>query len=592
MKHIRMIIPRITILGILLISQFLGAQEKSFHIEDWEKRLNKRQPPVKIMDAIGVKQGMIIGEVGAGTGRMTMWLASRIGDTGKVYANDINKRSLGRLRERSKRDGFENIEIIIGEEENPKLPANALDIAFMINVYHHLDNPVPLIRNILPSLKLGGFLAIVECDPDKVTWGKEEGCTGKKDMAKELDEAGFEIVRIETFLNEDNIYIAKPKKGTQSEIQDNGDEDQKSPVFKDNVFGLSFKFNSQSLGEAKTVFIHLPESYEEGSNRYPVIYILDGGHYFEPFAGMVKYLNLFDMIPEMIVVAIRHGDRFKEFTYTKANEKTGDWPTSGGAESFQKFLSEELIPYIDVSYRTHPFRILVGHSLAGLFAVETLSRSPHLFQATIALSPSLYWNQFEWLKKAESFLSKYDSLKHFLFISGEKKDEEETGYLDKFKDLVAAKGPKGFSYEYRCFPEEDHASVAFPGLYIDLKQLFQGWRFPGEAWEKGPDKVKEHFQSLSERFGFPVPITEEFLNGHAFHGLQRHDAPDEAIQLFKFCLSLYPESDGAYEGMGESYEKKGMKEKAVEFYQKALELNPDSKSAREKLNKLKKKIPF
>jgi ubiquinone/menaquinone biosynthesis C-methylase UbiE len=201
---------RIAVIGLLLATSFLLAQERSFQIEDWEKRLNRRQPPVKIMDAIGMKPGMIIGEVGAGTGRMTMWIADRVGDSGKVYANDINKSSLEQLRERCQRDGFENVEIVVGEEGDPKLPAHALDIAFMINVYHHLDNPVPLIRNLLPSMKPDGFLAIVECDPDKVDWGKEEGCTQKKDMIKELKEAGFEVVRIETFLNEDNIYIAKP----------------------------------------------------------------------------------------------------------------------------------------------------------------------------------------------------------------------------------------------------------------------------------------------------------------------------------------------------------------------------------------------
>ena len=212
MIHLRMRITRMAILGILLTIPFLGAQEKSFTIEEWEKGLNKRQPPVRIMDAIGVKPGMIIGEVGAGTGRMTMWLASRVGDSGKVYANDINKRSLEQLRWRSKRDEFKNIEIIVGEVADPKLPPNTLDIAFMINVYHHLDAPVPLIRNILPSLKSDGVLAIVECDPDKIDWGEGHGCTGEKDMVKELDEAGFEVIRIETFLNEDNIYIAKPKR--------------------------------------------------------------------------------------------------------------------------------------------------------------------------------------------------------------------------------------------------------------------------------------------------------------------------------------------------------------------------------------------
>ena len=81
----------------------------------------------------------------------------------------------------------------------------------MINVYHHLDNPVPLVKKILPSLKPGGYLAIVECDPEKVNWGKEEGCNSKSDMIRELGEAGFKVVKIHTFLNEDNIYIARAK---------------------------------------------------------------------------------------------------------------------------------------------------------------------------------------------------------------------------------------------------------------------------------------------------------------------------------------------------------------------------------------------
>ena len=85
-----------------------------------------------------------------------------------------------------------------------------------------------------------------------------------------------------------------------------------------------------------------------------------------------------------------------------------------------------------------------------------------------------------------------------------------------------------------------------------------------------------------------MPITEEFLNGHAFHGLRRHDAPDEAILLFEFCLSLYPDSAEAYEGLGEAFEKKGMMEKAIEYYREAVNLNPSHTSLREKLNELEK----
>jgi len=360
-------------------------------------------------------------------------------------------------------------------------------------------------------------------------------------------------------------------------------------ILNDYIFGQHLKFKSSLMNEEKNVFLSLPDSYKSKSDFYPVCYILDGKSYFEPFTGVVKYLSLYEMIPEMIVVAIESGDRLKEFTYTKANEKTGQWPTSGGADSFRKFLSDELIPYIDSSYRTHPFRIIVGHSLAGLFAVETLTRHPHLFQATIALSPSLYWNQYEWLKNTEIFLKKHEVLKHFLLISGETKEMEQTDLIEKLKELVLKKAPKEFFYDYKCFPDENHISVALPALFYDLKKLFQGWQFPGEAWETGPDNIKTHFQSLSERYGFSVPVTEEFVNGHAFHGLRRHNAPDEAIKLFEFCLTLYPNSDTAYEGLGEAYERKEMKEKAKKFYQKALEFNPNNENALNQLKKLNSK---
>jgi ubiquinone/menaquinone biosynthesis C-methylase UbiE len=207
--------PVFCLIGWLLAAVLTGfSQNRPFQVEDWEKRLNERQPPLQILDAIGLKPGMVIGEVGAGTGRMTMWLADRVGESGKVYANDINREYLEHLRERSRRDGFENIEIVLGGVENTRLPAGALDMVFMINVYHHLDNPLPLLRNILPSLKPDGTLVIVECDPEKVDWGKEEGCTGRKDMAKELSEAGYGLLRTETFLNEDNIYFARPRSGS------------------------------------------------------------------------------------------------------------------------------------------------------------------------------------------------------------------------------------------------------------------------------------------------------------------------------------------------------------------------------------------
>jgi ubiquinone/menaquinone biosynthesis C-methylase UbiE len=177
---------------------------------EWEKRVNARQPPEAIMDAIGLKPGMVIGEVGAGTGRVAVWLARRVGPGGKVYANDIDAEALDRLWARAKRLGFQNLTTVVGRSDDPLLPAASLDIAFMINVYHHLEKPRAILEAARPSLKPEGILAVVERDPDKSA-NKSEA-TPRADMIRRLGEAGYEIVRVETFLAEDNIYIARPKK--------------------------------------------------------------------------------------------------------------------------------------------------------------------------------------------------------------------------------------------------------------------------------------------------------------------------------------------------------------------------------------------
>jgi predicted alpha/beta superfamily hydrolase len=317
-----------------------------------------------------------------------------------------------------------------------------------------------------------------------------------------------------------------------------------------------------------------------------VLYLLDGGDYFEPFAGIVQYMAMYDMVPEMIVVGVSQGDRMRELTFSPSNEENGDWATSGGAEPFQRFLQEELIPGIDESYRTHPFRILVGHSLGGLFAVESLSRTPGLFQATLAFSPSLYWNQFEWLKSTTSLFDGMPRWRHFLFISGEQKGEEETRRLAEFLSLAEARAPDGFEYRYSFYPEESHGSVALPAFYENLKQLFEGWELEGEAWALGPDSVQAHFQGLTDRYGFPIPIPEEYLVGHALHGLRSHGAPDEAILLLRLCLSLYPGSADVHAALGEAYESKGDRDEAVRQCRRALEIDPEHQLARERLQRL------
>ena len=198
--------------GMLVLMACVAAvsgQRTTIQVEGWEVVINERQPIATVLAFMDVKPGMVVGEIGAGTGRVTVWLADRVGPAGRIYANDIDAQALDHLKARCKREGLANVTTIIGAVDNPKLPPNSLDIAFMTNTYHHLEKPIELVRNILPSLKPGGRLVIVERDKDR-SRSKDEATT-RPDFIAQMDRAGFEVIKVDTSMREDNMYMARPK---------------------------------------------------------------------------------------------------------------------------------------------------------------------------------------------------------------------------------------------------------------------------------------------------------------------------------------------------------------------------------------------
>jgi ubiquinone/menaquinone biosynthesis C-methylase UbiE len=178
--------------------------------DSWEDHQNAYQPPEMIMDAIGIKPGWVVAEVGAGRGRIVVYMAARVGFDGKVFANDIDMEKLDYLVYRCERDSIYNVETILGEVHDPLLPEATMDVVYMINTYHHLGQPVELMRNILPSLKPGGVLVIIEQDPDKYPEGADNHSTPHDELLREAAEAGYELLRLEDFLERDLINIFRP----------------------------------------------------------------------------------------------------------------------------------------------------------------------------------------------------------------------------------------------------------------------------------------------------------------------------------------------------------------------------------------------
>ncbi|MCU0462767.1 MAG: class I SAM-dependent methyltransferase [Bacteroidales bacterium] len=196
---------------IIRAPSYLLSQDIIVPVEPSETWANNQHQPEKLMDAIGLKEGMTIADIGAGRGRMTVFFSVRVGEKGKVYANEINETSLQYLKERCKRNNMKNVTTFLGTVDSPLLPAGEVDIAFMLMTYHHLEKPVDMMKNTIPCLKKDGVLVIVEHDPERSGETGSEMTTLEK-LKKEAKEAGFEIVRINSeLLERDNLYFLKPK---------------------------------------------------------------------------------------------------------------------------------------------------------------------------------------------------------------------------------------------------------------------------------------------------------------------------------------------------------------------------------------------
>jgi len=176
--------------------------------DDWEAKWNKLQPADKVMDAVGIKPGMVVAEFGAGKGRYAVQVAARVGAEGKVYAEDIDTMALEYLKTRCARDTISNIETVLGDATDPKLPPASCDFVYCINTYHHIEEPVRLLGSIIPALKPGGRLVIIEHSPEKTKEDPHEGeCTPADTVMAQAREAGYEFVERHSFLELDEIYV-------------------------------------------------------------------------------------------------------------------------------------------------------------------------------------------------------------------------------------------------------------------------------------------------------------------------------------------------------------------------------------------------
>lgn len=339
------------------------------------------------------------------------------------------------------------------------------------------------------------------------------------------------------------------------------------------VIGQTERIHSVVLNEDRNYQVYLPDSYGWAKDRrYPVLYVLDGKTHFGHTAGSVGYLAAHGEIPEMIVVAVASTVRIRDFTQT-------DWPRAwvggGGANNFKRFLSTELIPNIDRTYRTDGFRVLSGHSAGGQFALYCLTSEASLFKAYIALSPSLDWDDNLPQRSLEKSFESTRSLPTFLYIARSDDSGRALADYERLVETLKAKSPQGFRWHSQAFPEETHSSIPLLAQVDALRHLYAGYRFHNDKLEKGFTFAQQHFQDVSKTVGWSLAIPEDVINSLGYAALSEGKTRD-AIALFKRNVEANPHSANAYDSLADGYAKAKEWKDAVRASSRAVALATES----------------
>ena len=196
--------------GVHPLSGRRYAQPMSYLGADWldrSERVAEEEPDVAL-DAIKLELGSTVADVGAGSGYMTAKMARRVGPTGKVYANDIQPEMLALLKQRLAKEKLANVEPILGALDDPKLPAGALDLILMVDVYHEFSEPQKMLRHMHEALKPGGRLVLLEYrkeDPSVPIRFDHKMSVAEAKL--EVEAEGFKLTRVDPILPRQHILI-------------------------------------------------------------------------------------------------------------------------------------------------------------------------------------------------------------------------------------------------------------------------------------------------------------------------------------------------------------------------------------------------
>ena len=354
---------------------------------------------------------------------------------------------------------------------------------------------------------------------------------------------------------------------------------------------------SEFLNEDRPYMVYLPHSYNNETfvqRKYPVVVLLDGhAHHWYTMQTMA-FLSRMKIIPECILVTIHNTDRTRDLTPTHSTtmydgeEGVEFLKNSGGGENFLNFIYRELLPTVDSTYNTMDLKIFIGHSFGGLTTMQSFLSNESPFDAFISMDPSVWWDDNLCLKQLDSAMTLSERKVWYMTGANNNFYREDTTNIrltqmefhkklkKKFPDIRAG---------YKIYEDDNHNSVTFPSLYDGLRFIFKNYRITQETQEDF-DLFINHFKQISEEWGVEF-VPSEFIVNEIAYSLYGTDQFENAQKYFEYNVERYPNSFNAYDSLADFCAKTGRKKRAIKYYKKSLELNPNNKNAEMILKELK-----
>jgi predicted methyltransferase len=154
----------------------------------------------RVMEILGIAPGKTVADIGAGSGWFTVRAARRVGESGTVYAVDINPEAMTYINNRAQKEKLQNVKTVLSTPDDPKLPTAEVDAVLMLKTYHEIAQPVTLLRNLRSSLRAGAKIGVIDRNGN----GEDHGVNSDV-VIREMGEAGYKLLARYDFVKPDKM---------------------------------------------------------------------------------------------------------------------------------------------------------------------------------------------------------------------------------------------------------------------------------------------------------------------------------------------------------------------------------------------------